>query len=208
MRRRTRKRSRKLFCGTTLTLVSCLLPRWGHVILGATDSKVYSALDGKWSVFSRDLALYDNLNRALDEIFSSRRYDVVKGKQSFTPTGLPFALKSHNWLSSVKQQMMVHLLGSPPEFDLHRHLVMFECGSVWDFNQMRTVPILPDMYLQQKFPYALEPWPLALSKEYNDLVVELYQKMKATPSGTWCHLEPQGEEGSIFQKPGEVRQPT
>ena len=85
---------------------------------------------------------------------------------------------------------------------------MFECGSVWDFNQMRTVDILPEMYLQREFPYALEPWPLALSKEYHDLVVELYQQMKATPSGTWCHLEPRGEEGSIFQKPGEVRQPT
>jgi hypothetical protein len=115
---------------------------------------------------------------------------------------------NHYWKIPVKQEMMVHLQRSPPEFDVHRHLVMFECGSVWDFAQMRMVAPLPEMYLQLKFPYALEPWPLALSKEYNDLVVELYQKMQATPSGTWCRLEPWTEEGSIFQKPGEVRQPT
>jgi hypothetical protein len=180
----------------------------GHVILGAMDSKVYSAMDGKWSVFARDLKIADHMNCALEELFSSRRYNVVKGKQNFTPAGLPRALKSHYWKTPVKQEMMVHLLRSPPVFDVHRHLVMFECGSVWDFAQMRMVDPLPEMYLQLKFPYALEPWPLALSKEYNDLVVELYQKRKATPSGTWCRLEPWTEEGSIFQKPGEVRQPT
>ena len=171
------------------------------VIAAAYESKLI--LDGKflymvqpnhaWRQTDAE-ELHTTVRDFLHSRFAPQRFRLKNGKVAAgddDEQSVPRRLKDNGFLSAVRKELKSYVRGKAPPFDSFRHLLAFNCGTVWDFKEGTLKHGTPNMNILHHLPFDYDEFDRNLTEQWTDLVKEIIDHWKAGKGD----LRPEPEAG-------------
>ncbi len=165
---------RKLVCPDADFAVCVAMRLENRVVVHPGGVAVFDG--GKWGHVNKTDGLHEIVKKAAQKIL------VTNGATTYLHNGKRcvkhgnkswLRVRTHEFLTTLRMEVSAALNGQEPTFNVHRHLMPFSNGRVYDFQRDRLVEQHPNMMIEWQVPWPMEELDTPQMREYRTVVKDV-----------------------------------